>query len=209
MESCSKCLKSKPIENRSKWLCSDCNFERLHNGASRAQVYKERVSERVEAKVPRTIKAKYKPIKQQTSNEAETKKKLHELKTSIEQKAIDQGVYYCWGCGKGGVALDKSHILSVKQRKDLELDEMNINLFCRDCHMNWESSVIEKMIVLVTFESDLLYIQKHDSKRYNKILLLIEEYSEKMFDMIVDGTIDPRIKELIQYFQKEYNYLEI
>lgn len=208
-EPCSKCLKSKPIENRSKWLCSDCNFERLHNGVSRAQVYKERTSERVEAKVPRTIRAKFKPIKQQTSNEAETKKKLHELKVSIEQKAIDNGAYYCWGCGVGGNSFDKSHILSVKQRKDLELDENNINLFCRDCHNAWESGDLEKMIVLNSFESDLLYIQKHDSKRYNKILLLIEEYSEKMFDLIVDGTIDPKIKELIEYFQKEYNYIDI
>lgn len=206
---CSKCLKSKPIVNRSKWLCSECNFERLHNGVSRAQVYKERASERVEAKVPRTIRAKFKPIKQQTSNETETKKKLHELKASIEQKAIDNGVYYCWGCGVGGNSFDKSHILSVKQRKDLELDEDNINLFCRTCHSAWESGDIEKMIVLNSFENDLLYIQKHDSKRYNKILLLIEEYSEKMFDLIVDGTIDPKIKELIEYFQKEYDYLEI
>lgn len=208
-EFCGKCGKNKPIVNRSKWLCDDCNFERLHNGMSRAQVYKDRASERVEAKVPRTIRAKFKPIKQQTSNEAETKKKLHELKASIERKAIDNGVYHCWGCGRGGIVLDKSHILSVKQRKDLELDENNINLFCRDCHMNWESSVIEKMIVLNSFESDLLYIQKHDSKRYNKILLLIEEYSEKMFDLIVDGTIDPKIKKLIEYFQKEYDYINI
>lgn len=208
-EYCSKCLKSKPIENRSKWLCSDCNFERLHNGASRAQVYKERASERVEAKVPRTIRAKFKPIKQQTSNEAETKKKLHELKASIEQKAIDNGVYYCWGCGVGGIALDKSHILSVKQRKDLELDEDNINLFCRDCHMAWESSVIEKMIVLNSFESDLLYIQKHDSKRYNKILLLIEEFSERMFDAIIDQTVPKEVIEKIRYFSKEYDYILI
>lgn len=206
---CSKCNKAKPIVNKSKWLCDDCNFERLHNGVSRAQVYKERASERVEAKVPRTIRAKFKPVKQQTSTEAEIKRKLHSLKSLIEQKAIDGGVHYCWGCGRIEISYDKSHILSVKQRKDLELDEDNINLFCRTCHEKWESGDIQKMIVLNSFESDLLYIQKHDSKRYNKILLMIEEYSEKMFDLIVDGTINPKIKELIEYFQKEYNYIDI
>jgi len=206
-EPCSKCLKSKPIENRSKWLCSDCNFERLHNGVSRAQVYKERASERVEAKVPRTIRAKFKPIKQQTSNEAETKKKLHELKLLIEQKAINNGVYYCWGCGKSEGGLDKSHILSVKQRKDLELDENNIDLFCRTCHESWESGIIEKMIILNTFESDLLYIQKHDSKRYNKILLMIENYSERMFDLIIDGLGPKEVVEKIRYFSERYEYI--
>jgi hypothetical protein len=190
-------------------LCNDCNYERLHNGASRAQIYKDKIKEREEIKTPRLIRTKYKPLKQQTTNEVEIKKKLHELKNSIEQKAIDNGVHYCWGCGKGGVSLDKSHILSVKQRKDLELDENNINLFCRDCHMIWESGSIEKMIVLNTFENDLLYIQKHDKKRYNKILLMIEEYSEKMFDLIVDGTVDVRVRELIEYFMKEYSYMEI
>ncbi len=205
--SCKYC--NKPVVNRKYELCIEHNFERLHNGVSRAQVYSSRVKEREEIKTPKLIRAKYKPLKQQTTTEAETKKKLHELKASIEQKAINEGLYYCWGCGKGGIALDKSHILSVKQRKDLELDEMNINLFCRDCHMAWESGDIEKMIVLESFEKDMIYLLNKDQKRYNKILLLIEEYGEKVFDMIVDGTIDPKIKALVEYFMKNYNYCDI
>lgn len=204
MKLCKKCEKDRPIVNKKHWLCEECNYRRLHNGVSRAQVYQERVKERVESKQPKITRIKY-----QATKEASLKKQLSEVKSLIEKKAIDQGVYYCWGCGQSGVVLDKSHILSVKQRKDLELDEANINLFCRNCHNSWESNSIEKMIVLESFENDLLYIREKDSKRYNSILLMIEEYGESMFDLIIEDRMDPKVKTLVEYFMKNYSYINL
>ena len=146
---CSKCNKPKPIINKKHWLCMDCNFERLHKGVSRVEIYKERAKDRVEFKTPRIVRTK---INQQTSKEKTIKKELSEIKKSIDQEAIENGTYFCQGCGKSNGLLDKSHILSVGQRKDLELDKENMNLFCRECHTNYESGNMEKMIILNSFE---------------------------------------------------------
>ena len=94
-------------------------------------------------------------------NPKEKKRKdlLAKVKSAIRLQAHDDNKYYCWGCGKGGVGLDCSHILSVAQRKDLECDPENINLFCRECHIKWESGEEEKRKELLTYDKDMEYIE--------------------------------------------------
>lgn len=151
---------------------------RLHGGQSKAEVYSERAKDK-EPKVY-TFKSKStptsssKPIKQQTTKEKNRKNALSQVKSEIEIEAMQDNRYFCWGCGHAKGGLDKSHILSVKQRKDLELDKDNINLFCRDCHVDWESGDIVRMIKLLTFTKDLEYIKSKDKGTYNKILDAIE-----------------------------------
>lgn len=175
---CSKCEQDKPIVNKKYNLCDDCNFMRLHGGQSKAEVYSERAKDK-EPKVY-TFKSKStptsssKPIKQQTTKEKNRKNALSQVKSEIEIEAMQDNRYFCWGCGHAKGGLDKSHILSVKQRKDLELDKDNINLFCRDCHVDWESGDIVRMIKLLTFTKDLEYIKSKDKGTYNKILDAIE-----------------------------------
>lgn len=98
------------------------------------------------------------------------KRELIEVKKGIDQKAMDEDMYYCWGCGNGSTGLDHSHILGVGQRKDLELDPENMNLFDRTCHDAWESGDIMRMLDLNTFEKDLEYIEVNDDKRYWDII---------------------------------------
>lgn len=192
MNICSKCEKQKFIVNKKYNLCDDCNYYRL-NGKTKQEVYQERASQ----KPKKTYQIKKSPLKNnskvkiQTQKEKQVKNKLSQLKNQIREKAILENKYFCWGCGKGGVQLDCSHILSVGQRKDLELQEENINLFCRDCHSAWESNNVVKMSSLLTFKKDLDYIKEKDERRYNKLFSQIE-------DVLSEGVEDTI---LLEYYQ--------
>lgn len=163
---------SLPVVNKKHGLCQKHNYIRMH-GRSQEEVYAERSASR-----PKKIyKIKtYAPPRQQTSKERAVKSALSEVKSSIELKAIHDNMYYCWGCGISHPGLDKSHILAVGKRKDLELDPDNMNLFCRDCHRAWESGDIRRMIALLTFEKDLRYILYNDEGYYGVIISKIHHY---------------------------------
>lgn len=189
---CTNCDNNKPIVNKRYNLCDDCNFMRLHDGKSKAEVYSERSRQNKIAKqfkesdgvmtqdefdrlgngdfIKGFENKKRKPLRQQTAKQAGQQVKLNRLKQKIELEAIQNNEYFCWGCGNAKGGLDKSHILSVGQRKDLELIKANINLFCRKCHNDWESGDLIKMLNLNSFEKDLQFIKENDTKVYNKLL---------------------------------------
>ena len=167
MEQCSQCHNTTFIVNRKYHLCDECNYKRLHNGISKAEVYQQKQSGKVR-------KPTY--VKKITQKQAEINKFLSDVKKNITKQAIENNEYYCHGCNKATQQLDHSHILSVKHRADLQLDENNINLFCRECHKKWESGDIEKQLSLLTFEKDLMYIKQHDSYRYNRLFSRLSDY---------------------------------
>lgn len=179
---CSACGLNKPIQNKKYNLCSDCVFKKSHGGKSRQEVYNERATER-QTTIDSRMRAlyapshhKYKPPRQQRPEERVIKQKLSEIKTEIEMEAIHNDQYFCWGCGISHPGLDKSHILSVGKYKRLELDPDNMNLFCRDCHVNWESGVIERILSLNSLEKDLQYIQTQDMGAYGVIINKIHHF---------------------------------
>lgn len=106
-----------------------------------------------------SYKTRYIKMKKQTPKQKIRQKLLSILKNEIRQDAWDNDKYFCQGCGLAGKPLDCSHILSVAQRKDLELDRDNINLFCRECHIKWESGEEEKQMELLTYEKDREYCE--------------------------------------------------
>lgn len=165
-EFCKGCQSDQYIVNRTKMLCQRCNHFRLHKETPEETLIKQN-----QKYLERLKEKPYKPIKSVTKKQSRVNNLLSELKLDIRKQAQQEDMYYCWGCGKGGVDLDCSHILSVKQREDLELDRENINLFCRDCHNNWESWVYSRMSKLLTFEKDLEYIKRKDNTTYQRILL--------------------------------------
>jgi hypothetical protein len=75
----------------------------------------------------------------------------------------------CEGCKKHFQALDYSHILSVKQRSDLELVRENKNLLCRSCHEKWESWDMSQMFTLACITYNLNYIRKMDEQTFWRI----------------------------------------
>lgn len=127
------------------------------------------------------VSKQYKPIKQQTTKERNIKKNLSDLKREIELEAIQNGTYYCQGCGCSYPGLDKSHILSIGQYKHMELVKENIQLLCRKDHMIWESGDIEQMINLNCFESNLAFIKIWDLDAYQRLLTKKEEYENNYF----------------------------
>lgn len=178
-EYCNKCEKETYIVNRKRMLCDDCNHYRLHGETKQETLYKQnqkyqlkQQSKPIKIKVSKPI-----PIKNLSKKEAIQKQHLSYVKQEIRKEAFDSDNYYCWGCGVGGEDLDCSHILSVKHRKDLELEKENINLFCRKCHEWWESGDVLKMISLNTFVKDFEYIKSNDLQKFYKLQSKIQEYN--------------------------------
>lgn len=99
------------IQNRTKWLCSECVFKLNHQGKTRVQVYKER-------------------------SKPKQRKKTGERDLFLEIWA--ERAHYCVKCGKflGHTPRPEffSHIHSKGSRPDLRLAKENIELNCRECH---------------------------------------------------------------------------
>lgn len=184
--SCSKCKKELFIVNKKYNLCDECNHFRLHKETKfetfrkQNEKYQKKSLEKQKNK-PFSSKIS-KPISNISKKETVQKQNLSLVKNRIEERAKEEEKYYCWGCGRVEQHLDKSHILSVKQRKDLELEEENMNLFCRSCHEKWESWDIVQMLDLLTFEKDLLYIQQNDERIFQRIKFKFLEFLEEILE---------------------------
>lgn len=183
----------RPATNKKYKLCDECNYIRLH-GESKQDVYAQRAA----SKPKKVYVLKQSVVKQQTKKQSVRSQQLSSLKTEIELEAIQDGRYYCEGCGKSYPGLDKSHILSVGQRKDLELEKNNIHLFCRDCHNDWESWDIERMSRLLTFEADLYYIFDQDFETFGRIMNKIFEYMRWNSDK--DTEIVKKLQKILKKF---------
>lgn len=191
---CSNCDKDLPIVNKKYNLCPNCNSIRLtgksmaerqaESSSNYRQKYvtnfrkkvTEETDEEVEKQFFRRIGKSSKPIKQQTTKEAGIKSQLSDLKKEIELEAVQNNEYYCKGCGKAHVGLDKSHILSIGQFKLYELLKENIQLMCRECHRIWESGTIEEQMNLHCFVDNLRFIFTKEPLVYQKFVTRIEEY---------------------------------
>lgn len=177
-DKCKKCNNPNSfIVNKKHYLCDNCNCIRLH-GKTRFELEKDKNTKRSE-KINQTTKKKItKTTTQKRIREKEVKEKLKILKSKIHLENQQWMTYHCVGCLANGYTthLDCSHILSIGQRKDLELLKDNIQLLCRLCHTKWESSSIPKMTDLLCFESNLSFIKKHDNYRYNRLLILLESH---------------------------------
>jgi hypothetical protein len=191
--SCNNCSKELPIVNKNYGLCGDCNSIRLtgktlaERQAESASKYREKYvtnfRKKVSAETDYQISPKYssvrksgKPIKQQTKKESGIKSQLSQVKRGIELEAVQNNEYYCKGCGRSHVGLDKSHILSVGQYKQYELIKANIQLLCRDCHIIWESGTIEQQMKLHCFVDNLQFICTLEPLVHQKFITRIEEY---------------------------------
>lgn len=177
-EQCSSCNTPQYLVNRTKKLCYRCNHFRIHGESVEETQNRQQREWRLRSEEKQKNKAPTPPkiytIKQTTSKTAKKDSELSKLKFSISEEALMDGTYYCKGCGHSGQGLDRSHILSEKQRPDLALEEENIDLLCRECHMKWESWNIIKMLSLICFEKYLKYIYGKDKETFYKIFIKVE-----------------------------------
>ena len=90
----------------------------------------------------------------------------------------------CQGCGRGDKPLSHSHSISVADCKGLGKWELiyakeNIELECfygeQDCHNIWETGDVDKKAKLHNFERRMILLEEHDTRRYNAIVLELDE----------------------------------
>lgn len=204
-EQCKGCGEDHYIVNRTKMLCDDCNYLRLHGETrfereSRKNLQYQEKSNKKQIERQKNQPPKIYKIKQSTKKNAKKDDLVAKAKLRVTMKALEEDMYYCWGCGEGSTGLDKSHIVSEKHRKDLAAEDENLNLFCRDCHMDWESGDITKMVQLHTFEKDMYYLKENDQIRFGIIVGKMEEYIRKMEGItnIQQLPVFKKIKNILQ-----------
>lgn len=204
-ENCNNCNTDKYIVNRKRMLCDDCNHMRIHGETKQETQNKQHQKWLEKAKIREKAKPtkpqKNYTIKQSTAKNTAQKAELSKLKFSISEEALLNGEYFCKGCGQSNGGLDRSHILSVKQRPDLELDPNNIDLLCRECHVNWESWNPFKMIKLFCFESYLSYIYKKDEETFFKIFCKMEDIIERKVNW--DTPPFEKIEQIVKEYYKK------
>lgn len=120
---CSGCKQVRFIVNRTKCLCSECNYKRLHNGKSRIEVRLER----------NRLK---KPVFRQPTGEL-----------ALFKEIWNERPHICTHCGKRLLEPLKPIYFSHKKSKgahpELRLDKNNIELICEACHQLHEFSFKE------------------------------------------------------------------
>lgn len=118
---CSVCGRETLIENRTRMLCANCNYRRLHKGMSRYEVLRKMANDRKER------------VNRRFRNTGERELFL---------RIWNQRLHICNRCGKWLGDEPKpvffSHIKSKGAHPELRLDPNNIELLCEDCHHRYE-----------------------------------------------------------------------
>lgn len=167
------------IYNKKYGLCELHNWLRVHKGKTEKDFYNRYVygqNKKLIININKKDNSDYFLKKTKLKNFSNknlinyNKKKKSYNEIDLEREQI------CEGCGNN-LFLSRSHLISVKERKDLEDDKNNIRIYCmqrkdgsKGCHQRWESN-LENKKTLLDFEENMEYIKKMDIKIYNKILL--------------------------------------
>lgn len=97
----------------------------------------------------------------------------------------------CAGCGKSGIPLSHSHIISQKRAKylhkpELIYDKNNISLDCytdsNSCHQRWESGKYDKVEGLMNYGQRLEYLRVNDHQAYMKLVMQIPDKADENSD---------------------------
>lgn len=183
---CSRCenqIQNPPKSKRAETIiCKNCShFEKYNESlfATQQRKLREKQAKYKAKQKDKPVTAK-KRIVQISEEQAIFNEQLRKVKLEIVNWAVDNGQYYCQGTGKTPFILDCSHIISVKQRKDLALKSDNIQLLSREAHQIWESFDLSKMITLNCFVDNMEYIYKNDDELFQKLYHKLLDYYEKV-----------------------------
>jgi hypothetical protein len=178
------CGKLSIIVNKHFYLCTDCNYKRLHGGKTQEEVYREKQKGiklvKIEKPKPEIEELKKTfSIKKISNKRAEQEKQL-----KIVYKEIDnERERCCEACGRPDRPLSHSHLLSRYNRPDLTCVKENIRLHCfgewggpnKTCHEKWSDMIPEEVVDMLDFKKNIEYIQIVDVKSYNRIVVRFEE----------------------------------
>lgn len=119
------------------------------------------------------LKTTQKPIRRVSSEQAIINKELSALKKEIEIEALQDGTYYCQGCGGArcnNTGLDKCHILPIGRYPHLQLIKEIMILMGRKCHVIWDSGSPEEKEELLCYDYMMAIVKKYDELWYNRLL---------------------------------------
>jgi len=133
------------IENRTHWLCTDCNYIRLH-GESRF----EALNKKKQSKTNKIYTIKRKSVKSSKNTQIKRKEVLRKDR-EIYKKVFEKSTHECEECGKyivdefedeeGNInaIFQYSHILSKGAKVEYRHEIWNFNILCLECHQKWEN----------------------------------------------------------------------
>lgn len=101
------------------------------------------------------------------------KKKKREASLAKVRQERKKRVQCCETCGKTGVTLTYSHILSVKQYPQYEDHPENALLECIQCHDRWEFGTLQDRMSQASWQRKLNVILKLEPRHWNKMQLKV------------------------------------
>ena len=101
-------------------------------------------------------------------------------KNKMKREALDGDHVACEGCGNFFDTIDASHKIPLSKSSELAAMPGNIRLFCRGCHLRWESTNAAQMIELNCLVEDMQFLLDFDPERFWKIhFRLVDEYNAR------------------------------
>lgn len=166
-------------------ICPNClsvrrtgkSLKEIAREKSRASLEKSRLkSQERQTKKPKTA---YK-IPKFSAKGAKQAREITKVKRELTEAALDGGFCQCEGCGGFFDTIDRSHKIPLSKSSELAAMPGNIRLFCRECHLRWESTNAVQMIELNCFVEDMQFLLDFDQERFWKIhFRLVDEYLVK------------------------------
>jgi hypothetical protein len=175
---------NKFIVNKKYCLCSECNYLRLHNGKTQAEIYSERSIERkskISQVIVTDIPKKKKKGKKSILNEYKLEKTREVIRKDEEfyELIFNTHPNNCAECGiwlpnqfrddEGRIIArhQYSHILGKGAFPEFRHHPKNCNRLCLIHHHIWEFGEKEKMNI---YESNQILIQEMYDERNKKVL---------------------------------------
>ena len=184
--SCPTCKEVyRPAKSKRESPCTNClSIEKT--GKSLKEIAREKHRESMErSRLRSKAKSDLKPktvyvIKNRSAKGAKQEREITKVKRELTEAALDGGFCQCEGCGGFFDTIDRSHKIPLSKSSELAAMPGNIRLFCRECHLRWESSNAVQMIELNCLVEDMQFLLDFDPERFWKIhFRLIDEYNAR------------------------------
>ena len=161
------CDEKHPIVNRTHWLCTNCNRERLDSNSG------GRKKERKQLLAKTTFKASQVPLKNtKKMNQKSSKQKVIDVAYSGTLKILEKREYICTGCGATD-GLTPSHLVPRSWNRSLVAVARNVTWHCLVCHPLWESP---RRMELNDYEDNMEIVKKLDEDYYNLLIVKQDDY---------------------------------
>lgn len=173
-----------PSASKRKGRCPNCEHIERH-GITLFESERRKRQETADKMRERSIqKQKDKPVVQHKINKVSKKQavrnqKLKKVKDELKTDGLDGEFVECEGCGNYFDTIDASHTVGIPHNQGLILVKANMRRYCRQCHMDWESGLPEKLILLKCFMEDMEFLYHNHEEKFWKLYYKFADQPEK------------------------------